>query len=714
MVRERIPFYFLLVCTLLHFAICRKDHKIWLRNSFTPTWLNDLGPSCSQDNKIIISDYDIVQLDPRVLDYASEILLPKKEGVIEFKSNPSLFQCTGSASRTVETTRSPLSKWIDPSNWANLETVPHLEKIPCWYEKVFLNSPFKIEFPKKPISAGSIVIDNENFQTTSSFRYFVSHSPKLFFSNLPNNDSKISGSSICPEESGCECGNELFRKDVCNNIECQYNCGSGLKPKNHCCYNICGAIIHFSTYGSSQIKISTLDRIIRSIYFEKNGMVEYHISKVSKSEYEIVFINKNGSIAIAQSSAKRVESALKSNFQDTSKYYIWTNYSGLGSATASRVKKTFMGIFVFCIIVGLIYAAIRVYNKSNSSLKQDLGSYKDSATKQLNQLRERSRWGGGSGLLDSFTRFNNPDVELTVPGNEELEQSENASNLISISFKELTQKSGHEPSAPSSFENALYDSQINDVHASYEEKCEIKEGTLHEDKGIDNPAYIEVSLSNDEEKICDRIGIQNPSYLKGEKDENNIRDRLGIVNPSYEFDSNVTRDKLGNTLCIDNSMNDEIKDPIGIENPTHTEVPSEKDDDKIRDRLGIENPTYSEAFEDDNDKIRDRLGIDNPVYSKTNNNDEENIRDRLGIDNPAYTETNHNIDGINDNSGLDDEGSIQGNILQSKQPDVNYSIEVDIQEEHKTLSSDEEIATETESDKNDQIDNPFNNDKMSD
>ncbi|CAB4058568.1 SLC11A2 [Lepeophtheirus salmonis] len=604
----------------------RKDHKIWLRNSFTPTWLNDLGPSCSQDNKIIISDYDIVQLDPRVLDYASEILLPKKKK---------------RTSRTVETTRSPLSKWIDPSNWANLETVPHLEKIPC--------------------CAGSIVIDNENFQTTSSFRYFVSHSPKLFFSNLPNNDSKISGSSICPEESGCECGNELFRKDVCNNIECQYNCGSGLKPKNHCCYNICGAIIHFSTYGSSQIKISTLDRIIRSIYFEKNGMVEYHISKVSKSEYEIVFINKNGSIAIAQSSAKRVESALKSNFQDTSKYYIWTNYSGLGSATASRVKKNIYG----------------VYNKSNSSLKQDLGSYKDSATKQLNQLRERSRWGGGSGLLDSFTRFNNPDVELTVPGNEELEQSENASNLISISFKELTQKSGHEPSAPSSFENALYDSQINDVHASYEEKCEIKEGTLHEDKGIDNPAYIEVSLS--------------------EKDENNIRDRLGIVNPSYEFDSNVTRDKLGNTLCIDNSMNDEIKDPIGIENPTHTEVPSEKDDDKIRDRLGIENPTYSEAFEDDNDKIRDRLGIDNPVYSKTNNNDEENIRDRLGIDNPAYTETNHNIDGINDNSGLDDEGSIQGNILQSKQPDVNYSIEVDIQEEHKTLSSDEEIATETES-----------------
>ncbi len=72
----------------------------------------------------------------------------------------------------------------------------------------------------------------------------------------------------CSDPRGCLCGNDHIRDTVCSmeSASCQggdddkrRHCSGGVRPTEHCCFDVCGAVVHVETYGEVDVKVSMLE-----------------------------------------------------------------------------------------------------------------------------------------------------------------------------------------------------------------------------------------------------------------------------------------------------------------------------------------------------------------------------------------------------------------------------------------------------------------------
>ncbi len=192
------------------------------------------------------------------------------------------------------------------------------------------------------------------------------------------------------DPAGCMCGNIEIRETVCSmpSTSCDKSsrCSGGLKSKEHCCYDICGAIIRIYTYGE-KIKQSLLEDVaadltapeqkssmaetldLRGTLGGGNGMkkalpsdVDFSVSRVGTEEYEMIFVDRNGNVHNAIQTARQAYNILEATFLGAS---IWVEESGVSPPSALTAVGEVMGtLFGLAVVLGLLYGLSRAWTSS--------------------------------------------------------------------------------------------------------------------------------------------------------------------------------------------------------------------------------------------------------------------------------------------------------------------------------------------------------------
>lgn len=144
--------------------------------------------------------------------------------------------------------------WYDARNWkSHSQAVPHLQRVPCRYDTAVFppKTAFKMTVADLPVDISSLKISNVPV-ATQRLRALYNGGDGLLREigqmMVQLNESLTVHEDTCPhEDEQCQCfRSEEQEKLICSMTTCpQYpECSSALKPLEHCCYDVCGAIIN--------------------------------------------------------------------------------------------------------------------------------------------------------------------------------------------------------------------------------------------------------------------------------------------------------------------------------------------------------------------------------------------------------------------------------------------------------------------------------------
>ncbi len=294
------------------------------------------------------------------------------------------------------------------------------------------------------IDVGRLSINGRAFDSVSFRALQNSALGRLMFQQ---NTSLTVHQDRCQDPRGCLCGNADLRGVVCSmeSTRCGRQqddgsgarCSGGVRPKEHCCYEVCGAIVHLNTYGAD-VRISMLEAVAAAQTTDNKdgdkgggrssgvrlattdakeskgspGDVDYSVSRVGENEYELVFVDRGGDIANGIAAARRVRDVLADRLEPKGAY-LWLEESGVSPPSALRAAgKAFGAVLGLAAVVALLYLLGMAYLRKGGSV--------DSAAALLRRGREgllegmqgvrRRREPQGSDL--PFAKFSGGRVEV--------------------------------------------------------------------------------------------------------------------------------------------------------------------------------------------------------------------------------------------------------------------------------------------------------------
>ncbi|XP_054165082.1 protein amnionless-like [Oppia nitens] len=144
--------------------------------------------------------------------------------------------------------------------------IPHMERIPCVYDRVLFESytSFKVIVDLKDNMTIKSLRIWDQYYSTQDFKDFTdSDIGKLLFTINGNIENLIiDNNMICKDKTGCVCGNEepTIMQKVCNYVQ-KYGCPSlecsdPIKPVGHCC-PICASMLTISYKNDFSIDLIT-------------------------------------------------------------------------------------------------------------------------------------------------------------------------------------------------------------------------------------------------------------------------------------------------------------------------------------------------------------------------------------------------------------------------------------------------------------------------
>ena len=93
--------------------------------------------------------------------------------------------------------------------------------------------------------------------------------------------------SHCRDWRGCQCGTRHLEEIICSHAgggQCQPpTCSSPLRPRGHCCYNYCGAVISLTTTSD----VGTL-RTVASHHAGSSS--KFHVRRLEEDQYEVMLV----------------------------------------------------------------------------------------------------------------------------------------------------------------------------------------------------------------------------------------------------------------------------------------------------------------------------------------------------------------------------------------------------------------------------------------
>lgn len=376
--------------------------------------------------------------------------------------------------------------------------MPHWHRVPCKYDIALFTTQtiFKLAINHLPVDISSLIINgyrigSEKFRSIYSGGDGIEAEVGKMLIQV--NQSVTVRQDDCPQSNeGCSCGRKPDEgRRICSLVECPYPalCSSPLKPQEHCCYDICGAVIHIEKpwdglgvpFDMKKVQ-SDVDEYLRPpvshhTRFFKNHYenVTFTVTRIDQAKYQIVFVDSSGNIEASQKAATKMAESLTKRYSKKYNFYIWTEYSGTGSPSSFNTGNVFATLF----ILGIIGAAIYLFVNNSTSPK--LHSIRSIFVPKIQNFPIAT--------VEGFVRFDNQngsEIELGHNG------EENTAANDAVSYKALMHQSGNfskaeETRGAKGFANPLYNEKeglFKSLHARKAENINNAEKSSGE-----NPLY---------------------------------------------------------------------------------------------------------------------------------------------------------------------------------------------------------------------------------
>ncbi|TRY75323.1 hypothetical protein TCAL_00740 [Tigriopus californicus] len=645
-----------LLCFLFTYSSLQAEFKIWRQSldlGNPKLWVDNQLPCPGQ--RMILPEKRVVFF-PASLTIGAEMVLPNN-GMVLF---PKDFRGGFFTNKSKETPQEILSKcsnaigdavflpkeasfWHDPANWRENEDptpVPHLNQIPCRFDHVIFPSDaaYLVSISHHETHIGRLTIDQVGYDTTT-FKAMATNPPGSMM--FRGNQSLLVHQDHCTDALGCECGNTPILSTVCQlgGAQCHPpQCSSALKSFGHCCFDMCGSIIHIDTQ-TQDLKISLLEAVVKkhvisnSMDDEHGSNVKYHINRINAHDYEIMFVDSQGDIQSAIDIGRWVYQELQTLISPKG-MYLWLEESDVTPPSAlKRAGKAFGYLIVIGLTVALAYLALFVFNQAKTQKITPLtyGSWPSlttSATSAFSFYKFRRTEGGNAGGQFSFGRLSegqemqsNLDEEFhSDDGSPSISMSEPSS--LGLTFKSLKEAEDAEEADESlvrSFTNPMFE-KVSKSALVHQPKNESESSNLGEsEKSFSNPLFDE----NQEEANLGKNSVE-PLTSTVSRDESNLNND----DPNFEVTSvpDVTKQFVqDDSVEYENTnINMDASQPEPVTTKAKSEVgPTVQ---------GFENPNYQEKSNRETPSEENNPApLALPKIATTNS--------ATSFDNPNYQET---------------------------------------------------------------------------
>ena len=147
----------------------------------------------------------------------------------------------------------PHGAWLDPANWRpgqGASAEPHSEQVPCQHDTVVFPANISplVSLTETDVTAGQLRLGGRNLDGVGWRSLVRTEVGRRMF----NVSRELGLLGPCDDWRGCVCGTaEAQQELICRHAggsRCQPSaCSSPLRPRGHCCYNYCGAVISLTS-----------------------------------------------------------------------------------------------------------------------------------------------------------------------------------------------------------------------------------------------------------------------------------------------------------------------------------------------------------------------------------------------------------------------------------------------------------------------------------
>jgi hypothetical protein len=305
-------------------TVCHAD-KAWrqrTRIDDPKMWTDAKLPCAGQ--RVLLPDNEVLSLPAGDFSLGAQLVLPLNGLLLLPQLMSSLPLAQGSCSGDAQMKAPDAGSWHDPANWRETESfgsaLPHLMQIPCRYDSVAFpdDAAFKVRLQHTDVAVSRLAIGQRSLTNADFGALQNTLSGRAAFKM--NRTLRLM-SDHCTDARGCECGNADLRSVVCAmpGASCstaKAACSGALMPDLHCCYDVCGGVVHIETEGKS-VKLSRLENDIRTNLAGSGGLgraggdadwadVRFHLSRTAEDAYQVVFVDAKGNIQNSVNAARAV------------------------------------------------------------------------------------------------------------------------------------------------------------------------------------------------------------------------------------------------------------------------------------------------------------------------------------------------------------------------------------------------------------------------
>ena len=297
--------------------------------------------------------------------------------------------------------------WLNPMNWDIYtngkkdeyltKAVPYVERVPCIDDTVSFpkGNAFEINVEGK-IAIKGIILNEQVITNDTILQTYLTYEGKSQF-HFPNAGSslKLNSKNTCGN-SGCQCGNDILIKKICNNFKCPETCVKKVKPHADCCYH-CGALIDIKYDHNFNLNRCWKDLRLHLRKSNFSGVWLYMSVTESKNTKIQIVITEDSDGSNAEAAADSIQDYVKNSTSNMCDGIISSKtifYKEEVSTTTIVLAVVLTIIFVALIIIAAYY----FHKKRNFEIK-----------KQRFQNEDVSHYPGADDM-EMTTDFTIPDL----------------------------------------------------------------------------------------------------------------------------------------------------------------------------------------------------------------------------------------------------------------------------------------------------------------
>ena len=330
--------------------------------------------------------------------------------------SPSRPDCVSSSLAAAKYISPPPGAWLDPANWRagspspSSSPRPHSEQVPCQHDTAVFPANISplASLTQTDVTVGQLRLAGRSLDEVG-WRSLVRTEVGRRMFNV-SRELRLLGH--CEDRRGCECGTtEQLQEIICSHAggeNCQpAACSSPLRPRGHCCYNYCGAVISLTTTASLHT-IST----VASHHADSGSSV--HVRRLEGDQYQIMLVPSSANLSAPQLAAAHIESFLMLELRDSVRSVV-VEYSGAAPppGAAARAATALGWITTFSLVILLAAFLHRKYN--NLPPSSFSSSYSSSYSTQQDLAALRTRLEAQFRLVYARQKLFNSIIPVVLP-----------------------------------------------------------------------------------------------------------------------------------------------------------------------------------------------------------------------------------------------------------------------------------------------------------